>query len=131
MVLFLRSWRSSLVVVLTIPVTVAFSILLCYLAGISINVMSLGAMAASVGLIIDDAIVVIEQIYREHEENPGIGRFGAVRHAMGDLFPAMVASSLATIVIHFPFRLMSALRGVSPRNFRTRCNSPCWLLFVL
>lgn len=131
MVLFLRSWRSSLVVVLTIPVTVAFSILLCYLAGISINVMSLGAMAASVGLIIDDAIVVIEQIYREHEENPGIGRFGAVRHAMGDLFPAMVASSLATIVIHFPFRLMSGLRGVSPRNFRTRCNSPCWLLFVL
>ena len=49
---------------LTIPVTVAFSILLCYLAGITINVMSLGAMAASVGLIIDDAIVVIEQIYR-------------------------------------------------------------------
>lgn len=62
MVLFLRSWRSSTVVLLTIPVTVAFSILLCRLAGITINVMSLGAMAASVGLIIDDAIVIIEQI---------------------------------------------------------------------
>lgn len=75
MVLFLRSWRSSMVVMLTIPVTVAFSILLCHLAGITINVMSLGAMAASVGLIIDDAIVIIEQIYREHEERPGIDRF--------------------------------------------------------
>lgn len=111
MVVFLRSWRSSLVVLLTIPVTVAFSILLCYLAGISINVMSLGAMAASVGLIIDDAIVIIEQIYREHEERPGIDRFSAVRCAIRNLFPAMVASSLSTIVIHFPFRLMSGLAG--------------------
>lgn len=111
MVLFLRSWRSSLVVMLTIPVTVAFSILLCYLAGITINVMSLGAMAASVGLIIDDAIVIIEQIYREHEEHPGTDRFTAVRRAIRELFPAMVASSLATIVIHFPFRLMSGLAG--------------------
>lgn len=111
MIVFLRSWRSSLVVMLTIPVTVAFSILLCYLCGISINVMSLGAMAASVGLIIDDAIVIIEQIYREHEERPGIDRFTVVRHAIHDLFPAMVASSLSTIVIHFPFRLMSGLAG--------------------
>ena len=111
MVLFLRSWRSSMVVMLTIPVTIAFSILLCHLAGITINVMSLGAMAASVGLIIDDAIVIIEQIYREHEENPGIDRFTAVRQAIHMLFPAMVASSLSTIVIHFPFRLMSGLAG--------------------
>lgn len=111
MVLFLRSWRSSLVVMLTIPVTVAFSILLCYLVGITINVMSLGAMAASVGLIIDDAIVIIEQIYREHEERPDADRFAVVRHAIRGLFPAMVASSLATIVIHFPFRLMSGLAG--------------------
>lgn len=111
MVLFLRSWRASLVVMLTIPVTVAFSVFLCYLAGISINVMSLGAMAASVGLIIDDAIVIIEQIYREHEEHPGTDRFTAVRRAVHDLFPAMVASSLATIVIHFPFRLMNGLAG--------------------
>ncbi len=73
--------------------------------------MSLGAMAASVGLIIDDAIVIIEQIYREHEERPGIDRFTAVSRALHDLFPAMVASSLATIVIHFPFRLMSGLAG--------------------
>lgn len=111
MVLFLRSWRSSLVVMLTIPVTIAFSILLCHLAGITINVMSLGAMAASVGLIIDDAIVIIEQIYREHEERPTADRFTVVRHAIRNLFPAMVASSLSTIVIHFPFRLMSGLAG--------------------
>lgn len=111
MVLFLRSWRASLVVMLTIPVTLAFSILLAYQAGITINIMSLGAIAVSVGLIIDDAIVIIEQIYREHEESPGTDRFTVVRHAISNLFPAMVASSLATIVIHFPFRLMSGLAG--------------------
>ncbi len=111
MVLFLRSWRASLVVMLTIPVTLAFSILLAYQAGITINIMSLGAIAASVGLIIDDAIVIIKQIYREHEESPGTDRFTVVRHAISNLFPAMVASSLATIVIHFPFRLMSGLAG--------------------
>ena len=111
MVLFLRSWRSSLVVMLTIPVTIAFSVLLCHLTGININVMSLGAMAASVGLVIDDAVVIIEQIYREHEEQPSLGRFDIVRHAIRALFPAMVASSLSTIVIHFPFGLMSGLAG--------------------
>jgi len=111
MILFLRTWRASLVVILTIPVTIALSVLFIYLAGITINIMSLGAIAASVGLIIDDAIVIIEQIYREHEENPAIDKFFAVKQAISNLFPAMIASSLSTIVIHFPFRLMSGLAG--------------------
>ncbi|GAB3327653.1 CusA/CzcA family heavy metal efflux RND transporter [Hymenobacter humi] len=111
MIVFLRSWRASLVVLLTIPVTVCFTLLVLYLVGITINIMSLGAIAASVGLIIDDAIVIIEQIYRVHEENPEESKFRVVREAIRDLFPAMVASSLSTIVIHFPFRLMSGLAG--------------------
>jgi len=111
MIIFLRSWRSSLVVMLTIPVTLAFTMLLLYLVGISINIMSLGAIAASIGLIIDDAIVIIEQIYRGHEDHPEKSRFIIVKEAIHSLFPAMLASSLATIVIHFPFRLMSGLAG--------------------
>lgn len=111
MIIFLRSWRASLVVMLTIPVTLAFTVLVLYLVGITINIMSLGAIAASIGLIIDDAIVIIEQIYRTHEEHPEKDRFTIVREAIRDLFPAMVGSSLATIVIHFPFRLMSGLAG--------------------
>ncbi len=111
MIIFLRSWRASLVVMLTIPVTLAFTILVLYLAGITINIMSLGAIAASIGLIIDDAIVIIEQIYRGHEDHPEKDRITIVREAIHGLFPAMVGSSLATIVIHFPFRLMSGLAG--------------------
>ncbi|MEO5978313.1 MAG: efflux RND transporter permease subunit [Chryseolinea sp.] len=111
MVIFLRSWRSSLVVLITIPVTLCFTVLVLYLVGISINIMSLGAIAASIGLIIDDAIVIIEQIYRGHEDHPEKDRFLIVKEAIHDLFPAMIGSSLATIVIHFPFRLMSGLAG--------------------
>ena len=111
MVVFLRSWRASLAVLLTIPVTVCFTLLVLYLFGITIDIMSLGAIAASVGLIIDDAIVIIEQIYRGHEEDPAASNVRVVRGAIAGLFPAMVASSLSTIVIHFPFRLMSGLAG--------------------
>lgn len=111
MIIFLRSWRASLVVMLTIPVTLAFSILILYLVGISINIMSLGAIAASIGLIIDDAIVIVEQIYRKHEEEPTKDRFIVVKEAIKFLFPSMVGSSLTTIVIYFPFHLMSGLAG--------------------
>ncbi|TDN36369.1 acriflavine resistance protein B [Hymenobacter sp. UV11] len=111
MIVFLRSWRASLAVLLTIPVTVCFTLLVLYLFGITLDIMSLGAIAASVGLIIDDAIVIIEQIYRQHEENPEHSNTKVVRLAIAGLFPAMVASSLSTIVIHFPFRLMSGLAG--------------------
>ena len=110
-ILFLRSWRSSLVVLLTIPVTVSFTFLVLYLVGITINIMSLGAIAASVGLIIDDAIVIIEQIYKNHEDHPNKNRFQIVQLSIAFLLPAMIASSLTTIVIHFPFRLMSGLAG--------------------
>ncbi|MDO6736464.1 efflux RND transporter permease subunit [Wenyingzhuangia sp. 2_MG-2023] len=111
MILFLKSWRASLVVTLTIPITLAFSILVLNMVDISINIMSLGAIAASIGLIIDDAIVIIEQIYRKHEDHPELDKFSVVKHAIKELFPAMIGSSLATIVIHFPFGLMSGLAG--------------------
>lgn len=111
MVLFLRSWRASLVVMLTIPITLCFTMLVLYQIGITINIMSLGAIAASVGLIIDDAIVIIEQIYREHEENPGESKFFVVKKSIKALLPAMIGSSLSTIVIFVPFRMMSGLAG--------------------
>lgn len=111
MMIFLRSWRASLAVMLTIPVTLTFTIFVLYLVGITINIMSLGAIAASIGLIIDDAIVIIEQIYRTHEEHPEKDRYTIVKQAIRDLFPAMVGSSLSTIVIYFPFRMMSGLAG--------------------
>ena len=73
--------------------------------------MTLGAIAAAIGLIIDDAIVVVEQIHRTHEENPDEPSVTLVQKAIKYLFPAMVSSSLSTIVIFLPFKLMSGVAG--------------------
>ncbi|MCX6287627.1 MAG: efflux RND transporter permease subunit [Bacteroidetes bacterium] len=110
-ILFLRSFRASLNVIIIIPVTLALTLTVLYLSGITLNIMSLGAIAASIGLIIDDAIVVIEQIHRVHEENPEKDQQSVVRDTIRMLFPAMVGSSLSTIVIFFPFVMMSGVAG--------------------
>src|SRR5258706_5966336 len=73
--------------------------------------MTLGAMAAAIGLIIDDAIVVVEQIHRTHEESPDEPKPALVQKAIHYLFPAMVGSSLSTIVIFIPFLLMTGVAG--------------------
>ncbi|MCX6245176.1 MAG: efflux RND transporter permease subunit [Bacteroidetes bacterium] len=110
-ILFLRSFRASLNVILIIPVTLALTFTVLYLFGITLNIMSLGAIAAAIGLIIDDAIVVIEQIHRSHEENPEQDKHAVVKGTIKMLFPAMIGSSLSTIVIFFPFVMMSGVAG--------------------
>lgn len=110
-IIFLRSWRASTVVILTLPVILGFTLIALGISGITINVMSLGGIAAAVGLFIDDIIVIIEQIYRMHEDHPEKDRFEVVKDAIKDLFPAMVGSSLSTIVIFLPFVLMGGLAG--------------------
>ncbi|MEI7673172.1 MAG: efflux RND transporter permease subunit, partial [Deltaproteobacteria bacterium] len=118
-VLFLRSFRASLNVIIIIPVTLALTLTVLYLAGITLNIMSLGAIAASIGLIIDDAIVVIEQIHRVHEEHPEKALNAVVKDTIRMLFPAMVGSSLSTIVIFFPFVMMSGVAGSFFRELTT------------
>ncbi|MPS73032.1 MAG: AcrB/AcrD/AcrF family protein [Chryseobacterium sp.] len=110
-IIFLRSWRASTVVILTLPVILGFTLIALGISGITINVMSLGGIAAAVGLFIDDIIVIIEQIYRMQEDHPEKDRFEVVKDAIKDLFPAMVGSSLSTIVIFLPFVLMGGLAG--------------------
>ena len=73
--------------------------------------MTLGAIAAAIGLIIDDAIVVVEQIHRTHEEHPDEPSTTLVQKAVHYLFPAMLGSSISTIVIFIPFVLMSGVAG--------------------
>jgi multidrug efflux pump subunit AcrB len=73
--------------------------------------MSLGAIAASIGLVIDDAIVIIEQLHRTHEENPGKDKYSVVKETMKMFLPAMTGSSLSTIVIFLPFVMMSGVAG--------------------
>jgi CzcA family heavy metal efflux pump len=119
-IIFLRSLKASSVILVTIPVTLLLTIIVFNATGQSLNIMTLGAIAASIGLIIDDAIVVVEQIHRTHEEHPDESSVTLVQKAIRYLFPAMVGSSLSTIVIFLPFVLMS---GVAGAYFKVMTNS--------
>jgi CzcA family heavy metal efflux pump len=110
-ILFLRSLKASTTILITIPVTLCLTLIVLYAVGYTFNIMTLGAIAASIGLIIDDAIVVVEQIHRTHEEYPDEPSTNLVQKAINYLFPAMVGSSVSTIVIFIPFVLMSGVAG--------------------
>jgi multidrug efflux pump subunit AcrB len=110
-IIFLRSLKASSVILITIPVILCLSVICLYAIGQTLNIMTLGALAAAIGLIIDDAIVVVEQIHRTHEEHPEEPTNKLVKKAVDYLLPAMVGSSLSTIVIFLPFVLMSGVAG--------------------
>lgn len=110
-VIFLRSLKASATILITIPITLLLTLIILYASGQTFNIMTLGAMAAAIGLIIDDAIVVVEQIHRTHEEHPDAPTTVLIQKAINYLFPAMVGSSLSTIVIFLPFLLMTGVAG--------------------
>ncbi len=109
--IFLRSLKASEVILFTIPVTLGLTFIAIKALGYDFNIMTIGAIAAAIGLIIDDAIIVVEQIHRTHEEHPDQTPKDLVGKAIHFLFPAMVSSSLSTIVILIPFELMTGIAG--------------------
>jgi CzcA family heavy metal efflux pump len=110
-IIFLRSLKASTTILFTIPITLCLTLIVLYAVGYTFNIMTLGAIAAAIGLIIDDAIVVVEQIHRTHEEHPEEPSTSLVQKAIHYLFPAMLGSSISTIVIFIPFVLMSGVAG--------------------
>ena len=110
-IIFLRSVKASITILITIPVTLALTLIVLNAIGYTFNIMTLGAIAASIGLIIDDAIVVVEQIHRMHEEYPNELTRNLLKKAIDYLFPAMIGSSISTIVIFVPFLLMTGVAG--------------------
>jgi len=110
-IIFLHSIKASATILITIPVTLCLTVILLYFIGYSLNIMTLGAIAAAIGLIIDDAIVVVEQIHRTHEEHPDEPTVPLLGRAIHYLFPAMLGSSISTIVIFVPFVLMTGVAG--------------------
>ena len=110
-VIFLRSFKASSVILITIPITLGLTLIILFALNYTFNIMTIGAIAAAIGLIIDDAIVVVEQIHRTHEEHPNESSYTLVTKAVKYLFPAMVGSSLSTIVIFLPFVLMGGVAG--------------------
>jgi CzcA family heavy metal efflux pump len=110
-IIFLRSLKASATILITIPITLCLTLVVLYAWGYTLNIMTLGAIAAAIGLIIDDAIVVVEQIHRTHEEHPEEPTLTLLKKAIDYLLPAMIGSSISTIVIFIPFLMMTGVAG--------------------
>jgi len=108
--LFLKNWRSTLVATLVIPVTVLITILSLKLFGLTFNLMTLGGIAACIGVIIDDAIVVVEAIHTKLVL--GMNRIEAVETAIGEMFKPLVASTLTPVVVLLPLTYLDGITGV-------------------
>lgn len=124
---FLRNARMTLVAALVIPMAMAIAILAVSTLGETLNIMSVGGLAIAVGLIIDDAIVVVEGIARTLHDAPDIPLTEAIAAAMRRLVAPMTASTFATTVIFIPLALLS---GVSGAFFRALALTLSCALFV-
>ena len=109
--LFLRNMRMTLVAAAVIPVAMTIALLALQLAGQTLNLMSVGGLAVAVGLIIDDAIVVIENIARNMRERPDLARGALTRLSMSQIAAAMVASTATTVVVFLPLALLTGVAG--------------------
>ena len=113
LVLFLRDWGTSLVAGLVIPVTLLITFIVLRITGQSFNLMTLGGLAAAVGLVIDDAIVVLENIVLHRDA--GQGRFRAIQSALRELTVPLIGSTITPVAVFLP---LIAITGVTGSFFR-------------
>jgi CzcA family heavy metal efflux pump len=109
LLVFLRDWRLTIVASVTLPLTVMTTFLVMRWLGQTINVMSMGGLAVAIGLVIDDAVVMVENIYRHLDR--GQMPADAVHSAIGELVAPVVGSTLTTVVVFVPLGLLSGVVG--------------------
>ncbi len=110
LVIFLHDWGSSLVAGLVIPVTLMITFVVLAALGQTFNLMTLGGLAAAVGLVIDDAVVVVENIVLHRDA--GQGRLAAVRRALDELTVPLIGSTFTPIVVFLPLIAITGVIGV-------------------
>ena len=110
---FLKDARSTLIIGVSIPISIVATFFLMYRTGTTLNIMSLGGLALGVGMLVDNAIVVLEAIHRRREQ--GAGAFEAARDGASEVGRAVAASTLTTVAVFLP---VVFLRGIAAQLFR-------------
>lgn len=110
---FLRNWRTTLIPVLAIPISLIGAFFIMYICGFTINILTLLAVVLSIGLVVDDAIVVMENIYAKIEA--GMSPKQAGIEGSNEIFFAVIATTVALVAVFFPIVF---LQGVTGRLFR-------------
>lgn len=111
--LFLRSVRSTLIIGTAIPISIITTFILVYFGGLTLNMMSLGGLALGIGMMVDSAIVILENIYRHRQE--GYGRIEAAKLGASEVGTAVIASTLTTVAVFLP---IVYVEGLASQIFR-------------
>jgi HAE1 family hydrophobic/amphiphilic exporter-1 len=110
LLVFLRNIRSTVIIATAIPVSIIATFALLYFSNLTLNIMTLGGLALGIGMLVDNAIVVLENIYRIHERGEPIGQ--AAVSGADEVAAAVVASTLTTVVVFLPLVFMRGMSGV-------------------
>lgn len=108
---FLGHVRITIIAATTIPLTVVITFLFMHLFGQTFNLMSLGGIAVAIGLVIDDAVVVVENIERHLRRRTAEGRRNAIYGSVGELMAAVIGSTITTVVVFLPLVLLEGVTG--------------------
>lgn len=116
-ILFLQTWRASLIPLLAVPVSIVGTFAILQLLGFSINTLTLFAMVLAIGIVVDDAIVVVENVERNIEE--GLAPLAAAHQAMREVSGPIVAISLVLCAVFIPMAFLDGITGQFYRQFAT------------
>jgi HAE1 family hydrophobic/amphiphilic exporter-1 len=114
---FLGDWRSTLIPILAVPVSLVGAFFVMQFFGLSINLVTLFALVLAIGIVVDDAIVVVEAVHAKMEEEPNISPYNAVRKVLGEISGAIIAITMVMVSVFVPISFMSGPVGTFYRQF--------------
>jgi multidrug efflux pump subunit AcrB len=122
--LFLGSWRSTLIVILSIPLSLLVSVITLYLLGQTLNVMTLGGLALAVGIVVDDTTVELENVHRNASQGKGL--MAAILDGAQQIATPAFVSTLAICIVFVPVVLLTGRRSSSLPQWPSLWSSPSW-----
>ncbi len=115
--IFLGDWRSTLIPILAVPVSLVGAFFVIQFFGLSINLVTLFALVLAIGIVVDDAIVVVEAVHAKMEEKPHLTPYQAVKKVMGEISGAIIAITAVMVSVFLPISFMSGPVGTFYRQF--------------
>ncbi|MDR7128991.1 HAE1 family hydrophobic/amphiphilic exporter-1 [Algoriphagus sp. 4150] len=114
---FLGDWRSTLIPIIAVPVSLIGAFFVLQMFGLSINIITLFALVLAIGIVVDDAIVVVEAVHAKMEEFPHLTPYQAVKRVLGEISGAIIAITAVMVSVFLPISFMSGPVGTFYRQF--------------
>ncbi|MFB9862670.1 efflux RND transporter permease subunit [Rufibacter immobilis] len=115
--IFLGDWRSTLIPILAVPVSLIGAFFVIQFFGLSINLVTLFALVLAIGIVVDDAIVVVEAVHAKMEEEPHLSPYSAVKKVLGEISGAIIAITAVMVAVFLPISFMTGPVGTFYRQF--------------